>query len=117
MRNISNTFKQLFIIKSIFGSVLYIFSVKTVVSLSSGSRIERTGQEEKEKNWNILLKLEQSLDNIEKSVLDCRGGAGSDNVGPTTTTSTLTSLSEKLDNIQERLNILTRGEKKLNEEI
>ena len=59
-----------------------------------------------EENWNILLKLEQSLDTIGKSVVNCRGDAGSDNVGPTTTT-TLSSLSEKLDNIQGRLNILT----------
>ena len=73
------------------------------ISRSSGSRQERTGQEQKEENLNILLKIEQSLDTIGKSGLDCRGGAESDNVGPTT--AILSSLSEKLDTIQAGLDI------------
>ena len=50
-----------------------------------------------------MLKIEQSLDTIGKSGLDCRGGAVSDNVGPTT--AILSSLSEKLDTIQAGLDI------------
>ena len=50
-----------------------------------------------------MLKIEQSLDTIGKSGLDCRGGAVSDNVGPTTTI--LSSLSKKLDTIQAGLDI------------
>ena len=89
-------------------SHMYFPPQKNVINRSSGSRIERTGKEETEETWNILRKLEQSLDTIGKSVVDCRRGQQeSNNVGPSTTsTSSLSSLSEKLDNIQARLNIL-----------
>ena len=77
-----------------------------------------------------MLKLEQSLERIGKSVVDqerklslmgCREGVGS---GATATS--LSSLSEKLDNIQARLTILPNVRKRkdkdffslnLNEEI
>ena len=125
--NISNTSKQYWL----SNQSLAQFSYKNwVVSRSSGSRLERSGQEETEENWNILLKLEQSLETIGKSVaaqerklslIGCREGAES-----VATATTLSSLSEKLDNIQARLTILPNVRKRkdkdffslnLNEEI